>query len=35
MKYIIASVILLCGFANAGEIEVGQADFESLDPFCH
>lgn len=30
-------LVLLCtaGAATAGEIEIGHADYESLNPFCH
>jgi hypothetical protein len=35
MKAIIASVLLLFGVMDAGEIVVGNPEFSSLNPFCH
>ena len=35
MKTMFAAVMVLCSVASAGEIVIGTADFESLNPFCH
>ena len=35
MKTIFFAVMALCTVVSAGEIVIGTADFESLNPFCH
>jgi len=35
MKAIVTAVMVLFSVVSAGEIVIGTADFESLNPFCH
>lgn len=35
MNKVALMLVLISGFAVAGEIEIGAPDFESLNPFCH
>jgi len=35
MKYTALIALLLTSISFSGEIEVGESQFESLNPFCH